>query len=254
MHFGDKCAATGLEVGKEMTADKGEDVCPETMKQLKRGYVDDELGGGNREMVDRLIGEEKQDKALGTWQYGGTVAQIMKRGNFHVKFMIKNGETRTELLELVGGKVLGIPWDPPQDMLRMQMKVNLSPRKQGIRTGPILNLDTLVMINQVELTRRIMLSQVHGVFDSLGLLSPLTIQYKILIQKIVVLGLEWDEILSGDIMDESRSVLREMVMAVTVEFPRSAVGENWSAGGILAGFWDGGNPASACCVYACSLG
>ena len=88
MHFGDKCAATGLEVGKEMTADKGEDVFPETVKQLKRGYIDDGLGGGSREMVDRLIGEEKQEKALRTWQYGGTVAQIMKRGNFHVKFMI----------------------------------------------------------------------------------------------------------------------------------------------------------------------
>ena len=88
MHFGDKCAATGLEVGKEMTADKGEDVFPETVKQLKRGYIDDGLGGGSREMVDLLIGEEKQEKALRTWQYGGTVAQIMKRGNFHVKFMI----------------------------------------------------------------------------------------------------------------------------------------------------------------------
>ena len=156
-----------------------------------------------------------------------------------------------ELLELFGGKVLGISWDPPQDVLRMQMKVNLSPRKQGIRTGPDLNLDTLVMINQVELTRRIMLSQVHRVFDSLGLLSPLTIRYKLLIQKIVALGLEWDEILSGD-MAESRSVLREMVMAGTVEFPRSAVAGNWSAEGILAGFWNGGNPASACCVYTCS--
>ena len=70
--------------------------------------------------------------------------------------MIRNGETRLELLVLFGGKVFGIPWDPPRNMLSMQMKVNLSPRKQGIRTGPDLTLDTLDMIDQVELTRRIM--------------------------------------------------------------------------------------------------
>ena len=34
-NFGDKYAATGLEVAKEMTTDKGMNICSKTMKQLK---------------------------------------------------------------------------------------------------------------------------------------------------------------------------------------------------------------------------
>ena len=129
-------------------------------------------------------------------------------------------------------------------MLKMQMKVNLSPRKQGIHTGPDLTPETLNVIDQAGLSRRTMLSQVHSIFDSLELLSPLTIWYKILIQKIMTLGLDWDELLSGAILEEAWSVLNEMVMAGMVEFLRSAaVGENWAAVGILAGFWDSGNPS-----------
>ena len=252
MHFGDKPAAAGLEVAKELVANKGEDICVSTVAQLKRGYVDDGIGGGSSEMVEKLVGKETYDEESEKWEYSGTVAKIMKRGNFRIKFMIQDGETREALLELYGGKVLGLPWVPGNDTLEMKMCVNLWPRKRGIRTGPDVTLETLHTIDESSLTRRIILSQVHGIYDPLGLLSPITIKYKLLLQKIVEAGLAWDESLVGDLLKEAQSVLKEMVESGTVIFHRCAVGDLWNEGGFLAGFWDGGNPASACCLYACT--
>ena len=68
-------------------------------------------------------------------RYMGTVAKIMSLGGFKIKYMICNGETRPEILELYGGSVLGLPWDTSEDMIRLSMDVNLSPKKEGIRTG-----------------------------------------------------------------------------------------------------------------------
>ena len=65
----------------------------------------------------------------------GTVAKIMSLGGFKIRYMIFNGKTRPEILELYGGSVLGLPWDTSEDMIRLSMDVNLSPKKEGIRTG-----------------------------------------------------------------------------------------------------------------------
>ena len=65
-------------------------------------------------------------------RYTGTVAQIMKLGGFKLKYMIRNGEKRPEILSLYGGSVLGLPWDTNQDVIKLFMKVNLSAKKQGV--------------------------------------------------------------------------------------------------------------------------
>merc|ERR1711888_83052 len=44
VHFGDQCAATELEVGKDITADEGTHIDPEAAKRIKEEiYVDDGL-------------------------------------------------------------------------------------------------------------------------------------------------------------------------------------------------------------------
>ena len=58
MHFSDRPASTGLEIAKVMTADAGAHICPDTSKQIKRGYVDDNAGGRTKDFVDRLIGKK----------------------------------------------------------------------------------------------------------------------------------------------------------------------------------------------------
>ena len=94
------------------------------------------------------------------------------------------------------------------------------------------------------------MSQVHRVFNSLGLLSPMMIRYQLTLQKIVLAELGWDEALTGELLQEAQEILVEMVLLGEVSFPRCVFGEEYEKGWSLLGFWDGGKPASACCLYA----
>ena len=98
MHFGVRPAAAGLEVAKGMVAEHRRYIDPETADMLKRGYMDDRIGGGSIATVSRLIGDESYDEDTGHAIYSGTVAQIMELGGFNLKYMIRNGESRPEVL------------------------------------------------------------------------------------------------------------------------------------------------------------
>merc|ERR1712212_845192 len=62
---------------------------------------------------------------------------------------------------------------------------------------------------------------------------------------------DWDDVLHGDLEKEARAALTEMVASGAISFPRCVLGELYKEKGwMLMGFWDGGKPASACCLYA----
>ena len=75
----------------------------------------------------------------------------------------------------------------------MKLEVNLSEKVQKIRQGQAVTPVTIDLLDQTVLTRRIMLSQVYAIYDPLGLLSPITIKYKLVLQKMVIKKLDWDE-------------------------------------------------------------
>ena len=107
------------------------------------------------------------------------------------------------------------------------------------------------LIRNAVLTRRELMSQIHGIYDPLGLLSPITIKFKLVLQKIVEAKLGWDEPLEGELRSAAESALIEMVRSGSISFPRCVLGECYAKQGwMLMGFWDGGRPASACCLYA----
>ena len=64
----------------------------------------------------------------------------------------------------------------------MHLGVNLSKRKSKVKVGPELNLSTINEIDAVQLTRHIIVSQVYAIFNLLGLLAPVTIGLKLLLQ------------------------------------------------------------------------
>ena len=85
--------------------------------------------------------------------------------------------------------------------------MNLSTKKHGVQAGVELTVTTVHLLDTAVLTRRIMLSQVYSIYDPLGLLSPITIRYKLLLQKLVILDLPWDEPIKGELLDQARAVL-----------------------------------------------
>ena len=94
-----------------------------------------------------------------------------------------------------------------------------------------------------------MVSQVYSIYDPLGLMTSITIKFKILLQNLTVMAAGWDDEIETELSEKCRAMLKEMVMSQDIEFPRSI-----KPGGIVGqleqvGFWDGGNPVSAGCVY-----
>lgn len=78
-----------------------------------------------------------------------------------------------------------------------------------MRVGLELEIATLGELDEIALTRRIVVSQIYGNYDPLGLLLPITIKYKLLLQKLSVLSAGWDDGLGDELVKESKSILRD---------------------------------------------
>ena len=66
------------------------------------------------------------------------------------------------------------------------------------------------MVDQKKLTTREVISNINKIFDPLGLLAPITIKFKSLLQKLIKASLDWDKPLQGELAKEAGAVLQEM--------------------------------------------
>ena len=116
-------------------------------------------------------------------------------GNFKIKAFGISGQKKTEETELMGNKVLGYDYDIEKDMFAVAFPVNLSRKKRSVRVEPNLTLNDVEMLRSRTLTKRILLGVVNGFGDFLGIASPFTIKFKVLMRQLFLLEepLTWDE-------------------------------------------------------------
>ena len=187
-----------LELIKGLAADIGEPIDKEASHQIRRKtYVDDGLGGGTREQVNRFRGE------LVDGNYTGTIPQILGLVNLKLKVMIASGDENEEQLEILGDKVLGHTWKPTADVLVFRVNVNLTPAKLKKKTDA--HRDNLREVDiprlpSIVLTKRVLLGFVNGQYDPMGLIAPLLIILKINLRETFATGVDlgWDEAISEE--------------------------------------------------------
>ena len=212
-NFGDRSAAAIASVALQKTAKLYEDINEDAAKKIQDdSYVDDIVTGA----------EDKE----GYESLKKNCPEILSKGNFSLKGITTVGDRTEESIALLGsgeyGRVLGIQWDPENDVLLVKVRINFSKKERNVRTKKDLSLADIPSIVTLKVTRRLLLSVVNSCYDPYGLLSPLTVQMKIHLRNLhrEEVNITWDQPLSEEIKLQWVEVLTRIKQAEEITFRR----------------------------------
>ncbi|NRA93174.1 MAG: hypothetical protein HRU26_10915 [Psychroserpens sp.] len=142
---------------------------------------------------------------------------IAAKGGFKFKgfvFSYAVDEEKGERFPL--SKVLGVTWDSSDDKISVVVDLNHNRGKKGMKAPP-------VAIEDIPFTKRVCLRLVNGIFDPLGLVSPVTVKLKLLMREQFVLQdkyKKWDTPLESKDKGEWIKVLRDVVEVNRISISR----------------------------------
>ncbi|KAL0861810.1 hypothetical protein ABMA27_009282 [Loxostege sticticalis] len=124
-------------------------------------------------------------------------------------------------------KTLGLIYDVASDTLNMQCPVT-----------EVLD----------KYTKRQMLSFISKFFDPLGLIGPVLVQAKHIMQQIWYANLNWDDVLPEELNEQAVDFAKSLVQMSCISIPRNI---NVQSSNVieLVGFADASNIAHGCCLY-----
>ncbi|XP_008543663.3 uncharacterized protein LOC103568535 [Microplitis demolitor] len=210
----------------QLADDEGQQF-PIAAKVLKEDfYVDDLLSGA--EDVETAIKIRQQ------------VTQILRRAGLTIRQWASNNSAVLK--------------DIPQENINPHLQLGDSTLKTlGMcwesRTDNIIyTVKPIVYLEQTKITKRNILSEIAKIFDPLGLLAPVIILAKILIQKLWDAKLDWDESLPIQLYTEWKTYYTQLTTLNQVSFPRTIVRSNTTQQQ-LHGFCDASEKAYGACIY-----
>ncbi|XP_043468113.1 uncharacterized protein LOC122502234 [Leptopilina heterotoma] len=216
-----------LRVLKQLVKDEGDSFPLASFVLEHQIYIDDCIFGADSK--ERI--KETRDEVI----------SLLAKGKFHLRKWASNCSTLLEdidlsdhghaveksLIDETSLKILGIVWVPTLDVYRF--KINL--------------------IENSKITKRSVLSLIARLYDPLGWVSPVIIIAKILIQKMWLKALTWDEPLPQDLSEFWLSYYSDLSNLENLSIPRwTGQGEEVIESSIH-GFSDASNTAYAAVVY-----
>lgn len=191
---------------------------------LYQCYVDDILCGSNsKSEISEL--KEQLIKLLGS---GGFTLHKWCSNN---KFLL-DMPTNNLVVEIrddnCSSKVLGLSWNPVTDKFKF--------------TIPEFK-------NSQSYTKRQVLSSISQMFDPLGLIGPVIVISKIIMQQIWVRKVDWDEILPPDILKKWLALIEDISTLTNLEVPRWLFSFHNIIRIELHGFSDASLVAYGACIF-----
>ena len=247
VNFGDRPSGSIAMAALRKTAKMSMREFPEASKAIQNNsYMDDILVS---------VGDEQKAKMMRE-----TCTEVLKRGGFHVKDWVTSGENKENSeLRLLTSKdsqnneerVLGMLWNPVADKFHFKAKLNFSTKKRGIHLLPDLKIEEVSDHIPEKLTKRMILSQINGIFDPGGLITPSTIRAKILMRKLWTqeIKLDSDDPIPKDLHVEAKAFFTEMFEIEKLSFPRCLKPEGAIGDPMLVLFSDGSKDAFAAAAY-----
>ncbi|KAL0858718.1 hypothetical protein ABMA27_011195 [Loxostege sticticalis] len=221
---------------QQVAHDEGDKYPEAKERTLRDFYMDDLMTGCDTEEEAIMIYKEMNEMLM----KGGFELRKWTSNKEEVLNAIENGQGtgERENVNLKDNKlkiklddvmkILGLTWDRRED--EFQYSVAVSELSEPV-------------------TKRKILSEIARLFDPLGWLSSCIILAKILIQKLWLKGLDWDEEVPADIHKQWVTYRNELPLLKEFRIPRW-MGTNKNSHIELHGFADASNAAYAAVVYA----
>lgn len=197
---------------------------PEAAARIKRDlYVDDLLTGADSITQARSLQCQ--------------ISTLLMRGGLNIRQWASNepklllGLNKDLIHPKILGdasvmKTLGVSWDARQDVIRYSV--------QRTTTN--------------EVTKRTILSTIAKIYDPLGLLGPVTIIAKMMMQRLWALKITWDESVPANIYTEWTNFAIDLQLINDIEFSRFVRSKN-ARRTELHGFCDASEKAYGACLY-----
>ncbi|XP_051168523.1 uncharacterized protein LOC127286209 [Leptopilina boulardi] len=185
---------------------------------------------------DCLTGAKTKQRAL---ELRDELIEIVKKGGFSLRKWASNcpdlvnnldSKSTDSLISLKSEdtiKTLGISWVPDKDKI-------------------IYLINNLSTSN--EITKRTILSDIARIFDPLGLLSPIIVCAKLMIQHLWKNKIDWDQCLSNELRVQWLEFKNQLPLLNGIEFNRCLFSPEYGAVQ-LHGFCDASERAYAACIY-----
>lgn len=258
VNMGDRPSGTIAMMALRKTAEMSRDEFPRASETiLKNSYMDDipESTGTMQEAVNI------------TTEIDG----ILENGGFKIKGWTRSGENQgkeqndhpenqeqdqVHVLtshDPVGlERVLGMNWNPVKDVLCYQVKLNFSKKRRKIHTQPNLAQQQIPSSIPEILSKRLILSQVNGIYDPMGLMSPFTVRAKIMLRKLWGRDekLDWDDAIPDRLRQEWLNFFQELFELEKIEVLRCIKPDNAVGDPVLVIFSDGSGDAYGAVAYA----
>ena len=174
VNMGDRPSGTIATVALRKTAKMGEKEYPKEAKIVTEStHVDD--------IVDS-VGSKNEARDV-----TNNISVLLHPGNFYIKGWSISDESDGE-----PKKILGLAWQPLNYTIQFDIRLNFSKKCRNQKTGPDLCAEDIPEKIPDQLTKRIVMAQLNGIYDPIGFLVPLTIKGKTCMRDLWAQRLDWD--------------------------------------------------------------
>ena len=164
--------------------------------------------------------------------YTGNISQILAVTGMKPKFVALPAKAIPEEVEMVGGKFLGVGYEITGDRITFTVvnSAQVLPQGRGRRRDSVTwsRADIEGMrAGTKALTARCVLSWTMGIYNPLGLVSPLVLRAKVLLRRLQGKGrpLPWDRDMNREEKARWADLLQEILQSKALRFPHSAAPE-----------------------------
>ena len=188
-------------------------------------------------MDDLLTGADSIPELI---QIRDQVINILKQGQFEIRKFHSNDDSilpncegnnsrgQVDLNKNEQTKILGLSWESKYDTLGYDFCLGNTPKR---------------------VTKRVILSLSSQIFDPLGLIGPVIMKAKIILQQLWSLKLGWDESVPLSIHSAWTTFLAELHNLKNIKIPRKTISDSLVISAELHGFSDASQQGYGAAVY-----